>query len=185
MTRLRSDNMIGLIVLTIAVIIGFIWVPLDSETGLLEYVRRRYVIGDALAPTVAAVIMGVSGFGLLFSAAGDENGLDREAVQAGMYFLIVCSVSLGLMRYAGPVAIGVVDLFTGQDWTYRSLRGALPFRYIGFVIGGTVMISGLGWFMDGRISRRVLVRSFLIALAVGCCFDLPFEDIMLPPNGDV
>ncbi|NBR02366.1 MAG: hypothetical protein EBT94_04470 [Alphaproteobacteria bacterium] len=185
MTRPRSDTLIGLNVLAIATMIAFVWVPFDSETGLIEHVRRRYVIGDALAPTIAALIMGLAALGLIFRAGRDDKKIDRDYALSLLVLVAVCGASLALMRYAGPVVVGFADMLTAQEWTYRSLRATVPFRYIGFLTGGTALIAGLSWFMDGRISRRVLIRSFLIALGVGCCFDLPFEDIILPPNGDV
>ena len=33
------------------------WIPADIESGVIETFRRRVIIGDALAPTVAAVGM--------------------------------------------------------------------------------------------------------------------------------
>ena len=47
----RSNLITGLIFLAFAALVAFVWVPLDVETGLVEKVRRRIMIGDALART--------------------------------------------------------------------------------------------------------------------------------------
>ena len=185
MPHIRSDRWVGLVLFAFAVMAIFFWIPLDSETGLIEKVRRRYIIGDALAPTIASVLMGCAALGLLFKPKSGQHDFDVTAAKSLLTFIIVISFSLILMRYSGPIAIGMVDLISSQDLSYRPLRGTFPIRYIGFLCGGTLMIAGLGWFMDGKLTRRTLIRSFLISFGVAACFDLPFEDIILPPNGDV
>ena len=58
-------------------------------------------------------------------------------------------------------------------------------KFIGFLAGGTVMIWALGAIADGGWTWRRLVTAFLVAFVIGAVFDLPFEDLVLPPNGDV
>ncbi len=185
MLHLRSDRWVGLFFLTLALVVAVIWVPFDSETWLIDKVRRRYIIGDGLAPTVAAVLMALSAISLFIKPRSAAHNLDRDAVMALAVFISAIVFSLLLMRLTGPAVMGIIDMMTAQDWSYRPLRATFPFRYLGFLFGGTVMIAGLGWFMDGQISRRVIIRSLLITFAVAACFDLPFEDIILPPNGDM
>ena len=47
------------------------------------------------------------------------------------------------------------------------------------------MIWALGAIADGGWTWRRLVTAFLVAFVIGAVFDLPFEDLVLPPNGDV
>ncbi len=185
MLHIRSDRWVGLFFLVLSLVVAVIWVPFDSETWLIDKVRRRYIIGDGLAPTVAAVLMALSALSLFLKPRSGEHHLDLDAGKALGVFIGAIVFSLLLMRLTGPSIMGAIDIITVQDWSYRPLRATFPFRYMGFLLGGTVMIAGLGWFMDGKISRRVIIRSLLITFAVAACFDLPFEDIILPPNGDM
>lgn len=43
----------------------FIWIPLDVETGIIEKVHRQVIPGDAFAPAIAAVIIGLGGLLIL------------------------------------------------------------------------------------------------------------------------
>lgn len=83
------------------------------------------------------------------------------------------------MRYAGPIIAGAL----GEE--YRVLRDERPWKYIGFILGGGGMIFGLMSLAEGRISLRRLILALLIAAALALIYDLPFEDLLLPPNGDV
>ena len=185
MPHSRSDRWLGLFILTFALIAIFLWIPLDSETGMIEKVRRRYIIGDGFAPTLASVLMALSALGLTVKIKPQTHNFDVKSARSILFFILTILSSLVLMRYSGPVIISAVDAVTAQDWSYRPLRNSFPFRYIGFLIGGTGLIASLGWFMDVQMSRRILLRSFLITVVVAAVFDLPFEDIILPPNGDV
>ncbi|MBC6408334.1 MAG: hypothetical protein GDA40_09605 [Rhodobacteraceae bacterium] len=57
----RSNLYLGLVCLAFAALLAFVWGPLDATTGLVEKIRNRLVIGDGLAPTVAAVCVGLGG----------------------------------------------------------------------------------------------------------------------------
>ena len=83
------------------------------------------------------------------------------------------------MRYAGPL------LATGVDGGYRPLRATPPWSYLGFVLGGTVLIGAL----TGLVNRQQSLRDYAIGLAaaliIALLYDLPFDDLVLPPNGDI
>ena len=46
----RKDKLLAIFFTLAALFIIFVWVPMDTGTGLVEKVRRKYTIGDALAP---------------------------------------------------------------------------------------------------------------------------------------
>ena len=77
--------------------------------------------------------------------------------------------------------VGLVETGTG----YRPLRDTLPWKFSGFLAGGSVLIWALSAYADQQWSWRRLGIGFLIALIIGAAFDLPFEDLILPPNGDM
>lgn len=94
---------------------------------------------------------------------------------------ITIAISLAIMRWAGPAMVG----FLGIETDYRSLRDTAPWKYIGFVAGGTSLVAGLMALVEGRPSGRGLLIGVLATLVLVILYDLPFDDLLLPPNGDV
>ncbi|MEM6465129.1 MAG: hypothetical protein AAF679_01305, partial [Pseudomonadota bacterium] len=92
----------------------------------------------------------------------------------------VCVVSLALMRALGPM---VTELVSTQE--YRILRDTAPWKYIGFAAGGLVLVTGLISVVERRFSLRALAIGVFAVTMVIVLYDLPFEDLLLPPNGDV
>ncbi|PDH60241.1 MAG: hypothetical protein CNE93_01305 [SAR116 cluster bacterium MED-G06] len=185
--NISQHRAIGAFVCIAALAALVLWLPNDVDSGLIEKVRRRYQIGDLLAPVVALATILAGGSWLLLSKdhqpVGDLNG----PVRAILISLAVIALSLVLMRWGGPASVwigeaaGLVEAGTG----YRPLRDTLPWKFIGFLTGGTVMIWALSAIADGGWTWRRLATAFLIAFTIGAVFDLPFEDLVLPPNGDV
>lgn len=89
------------------------------------------------------------------------------------------AVTLILMRYAGPVVLA------WSEGGYRPLRATAPWSYIGFLLGGTVMIGALTGLTMRRLSLRDFAIGFAAALVIALLYDVPFEDLLLPPNGDL
>ncbi len=83
------------------------------------------------------------------------------------------------MRFAGPLAAA----FTESG--YRPLRDTIPWKYIGFIAGGTCLVAGLKALVEGRVTMRGVVIGLAACLVLIALYDLPFDDLLLPPNGDV
>ncbi len=183
----RSNLYIGLVFFGLALFAIFVWIPLDTETGLTEKARRRILIGDALAPTVACVFVVLGGLLLIFrerKASGQPT-----LTQAHLWFLgrIVGVIVLGIlvMRYTGPLLAEVTNLFRAEPIEYRLLRATPGWKHIGFVFGGMVVVSGMISIVERKFTRRAALTSLVAVLVMIAIFDLPFEDLLLPPNGDV
>ena len=176
--RLSADKWLALFFLAFALLVILVWAPLDTGTGLVEKVRRKFVIGDALGPTVAGAVI-VIGALLVLLRPGTDKMISRENVVwlAALFFLF--ALSMVLMRYAGPVALA------WSESGYRPLRATAPGHYIGFLIGGTVLVGGLTGFAKRQLSIREFAIGFAASLAIALLYDLPFDDLILPPNGDV
>ena len=145
---------------------------------MVEKVRRKLIIGDALAPTVAGVIL-LLGAILLWLRPSCTAALSRANWGWIVSLLALFALALLTMRYAGPlIAVGV-------DGGYRPLRATPPWSYLGFVIGGTMLIGAL----TGVVNRQQSLRDYAIGLAaaltIALLYDLPFDDLILPPNGDI
>lgn len=178
MTR-NSDRLLGLICLALAVLIVFGWVPLDTETGLVEKVRRRWTLGDAFGPTVAGAVIALGAVMTFLRPTRESPGLSRANWIWMLKLLVVFGLSLMLIRYAGP-AFGLLT-----ESGYRPLRGSLPWKLTGFVMGGAVLIAGLGSLVRGHFAMTDLIVGLVAALIMALAYDLPFDDLVLPPNGDL
>jgi hypothetical protein len=117
---------------------------------------------------------------LFFEPAVNARRLTLKHVQFICAFLFVVFVSFMIMRWSGP-AIGALILEDG----YRPMRDTAPWKYMGFVLGGVVLIAGLIALVEGRVSLSGVVLGLLATVALIVVYDLPFDDLLLPPNGDV
>ena len=73
---------------------------------------------------------------------------------------------------------------TGGETPYRVLRATAPWKYLGFALGGTVMTFGLIALSQHRPSWRLAALAFVATLVIALLYDLPFDNLLLPPNGD-
>ncbi|MGH1466913.1 MAG: hypothetical protein ACRBBQ_16295 [Cognatishimia sp.] len=179
---LRPNAVLGLICAFVGLLLVFVWVPLDTETGIIEISRGEYSVGDALAPTLAGVVILLSSFMLLVF----ERNAHRQRSITRQNFIYISSVLACIvvggvvMRFAGPVA---VEIFAA-DSDYRLLRDSAPWKYIGFVLGGAIIIAGLISIVERKLTWRGPVLGLIATCAIIGLYDLPFDDLLLPPNGD-
>ncbi len=180
--RVNQDLILGALALFFGLFIIFYWASVDSDTGIAEKVRGRLSIGDALAPTVAGAVIAFAG---IFIALGgwmkpsdDVRFQLRNVIFVGALLAII-AVSFAVIRFLGLV---VADL-AGAD--YRVLRDTVPWKYLGFFFGGGGMIFALISLTEGRVQAKRLAVALGIAGAMMLIYDLPFEDLLMPPNGDV
>ena len=191
---------LGLFALATAVVIIFVWIPLDVETGIIEKVRRQTQLGDAFAPFVATLIIGVGGVVALLErhttvqVQAPQNTTSQIAQAAGsrppsladlkhaLVLLVLLFVVLTLMRYTGPL---LAHLIRGDTDAYRLLRDTVPWKYAGFSLGGFVLIVGLIAYVEKRFRWLQVLIALGAVAALIAIYDLPFEDLLLPPNGDV
>ncbi|MEL6808956.1 MAG: hypothetical protein AAFO97_14365 [Pseudomonadota bacterium] len=183
----RSNLILGLICIVFATALTFIWIPFDTESGIVEKVRGRFNIGDALAPTVAACFILFGGILLLVSerSAPDQPALGKSHITFIASLMAVAVTGLLVMRFAGPVLAETANLFRAEPIEYRLLRATPGWKHIGFALGGIIMVSGTIAVVERRFSRRGLLTALLAVIAMIVVFDVPFDDLLLPPNGDV
>ena len=184
---LTQHRLLGAVVGVMVLAALLFWLPADVDSGLIEKVRRRYQIGDLLAPVVALATILTGAVWLMLSTERTPVGNLGAPARAIAKMIALIGVSLLLIRWTGPAVVwlaettGFLDAGTG----YRPLRDTLPWKFTGFLAGGTMLIWSLSSLTDGSWNLRRLGIAFLIALVIGSVFDLPFEDLVLPPNGDV
>ncbi|MCY3994766.1 MAG: hypothetical protein OXF07_01365 [Rhodobacter sp.] len=180
--RSITNHVLGIGCIAASLTAIFLWIPSDTSTGLVETVRRQVSVGDALAPTVAAGFV-LAGGALVHHRDGTASAKTR-VTPGNLRFLVVLlsilAVSHAVMRWAGPAAAGLVT-----EEGYRALRNTIPWKHIGFFLGGSLLVTGLISSVEGRVTVRSILIGALATLAMIAVYDLPFEDLLLPPNGDV
>ena len=177
----NSDFVVGLSIMVLGCLVLFLWIPLDVESGLIEKVRSQVSIGDALAPSLAASVLILGGLLLIFQSLRVKGvtQLSWNSLKYIFLLLALLGLSMAVMRWAGPITA----LIFSED--YRSLRDTVPWKYIGYFFGGIIMIFGLISMMEGQMRWRTLIISILAVLFLIIVYDLPFENLLLPPNGDL
>ncbi|MBT9385388.1 hypothetical protein KM176_16060 [Pseudooceanicola sp. CBS1P-1] len=186
MLERKAELWIAVVMLVLGLVAVLIWIPSDSQTPAVYTYRRQTQIGDAFLPqlAMAAVALCAAIHGVLqwrrpktleSAPPLDGHSLAFLALLAG-----VMASAMVLMFWAGPLAWALL----GDGSGYREVRGDAPWKYIGFLLGGTWMTWGLMAAIEGHFSRRRLVAAFLFTLLLIAVFDLPFDSLLLPPNGD-
>lgn len=181
-SRNRADLGLALFAILCALLAIFLWIPADSGSGIVETVRRQTRIGDALGPTVAASFILAGGVLTLFGRNGTAARLWWENIWYIVALLLGFALCFALMRWAGPA---LVIMTHGEGAEYRVLRDTVPWKYTGFIAGGFVMVFGMICGAERRLSWRAALIALAAVLALIAVYDLPFDDLLLPPNGDV
>lgn len=175
-----ADRWLGLLVCCAALLLIFVWIPLDVETGIIEKVRRQFIIGDSLGPTVAGAVIGIGGLLCLLRPNADDPAPGRDNLIWLATLLVILAVSLTVMRFVGPALVDLV-----AEPSYRALRSTPPWNYVGYLSGGALLIAGLNRAVNGRLRTSAVLVAIGATLAIALLYDLPFDNLQLPPNGDL
>lgn len=182
-----TELWIAVVFLIAGLLAALLWVPFDSETPPIYEFRRQTYIGDAMLPMVAAAgVLICAAVHLVLSwrrrEADDSDGpFDLSTGSFFLSFFLILATSLVLMYWSGPVALA---LFGEEGVGYRQMRASFPWKYLGFVLGGFVMVFGLISLIAGRLTLRDAVVALCAVAGLILVFDVPFDTILLPPNGD-
>lgn len=188
MTR-KAELWIAVAFLAIGLLGAVIWVPLDTDSPPIYEFRRQVFIGDAMLPMVAAIGVAVfAALQILVTLRGNRTADGPTPFDAATFafFAMVFAIlaaSLLAMFWSGPLALA---LFGSGDETvtYRQMRTTWPWKYVGFVLGGFLMVFGLTSLIEGRFRWSRVLSSLLAVAVLILIFDVPFDTILLPPNGD-
>ncbi len=181
MRNISANTVLGLSCILFALVVAFVWIPLDTDTWLVEKARGRFTVGDSLAPTLAALFISISGLMLLREQRDGNERPSLENLRFIAAMIVIGTVAIVVMRWAGPATVTL--LASGEE--YRLLRDTVPWKYIGFALGGGILVFAMIVFTEQRISLRAAIISALAVTGIILLYDVPFEDILLPPNGDV
>nr|WP_319383761.1 hypothetical protein [uncultured Roseibium sp.] len=181
MQKHSTNPVLGLACIVFALVVALVWIPLDTDTWLVERSRGKYIVGDSLAPALAALFILVAGLMLLIERRTEDTRPSLENLKFIGAMVALGAASILVMRWAGPAAVG---LFQG-DQEYRLLRDTPPWKYVGFALGGGLLVFSMIAFVEGKPSLRAGLIALLAIAGIIMLYDLPFDDVLLPPNGDV
>ncbi len=185
MLRNKPDLILGFGVVILAIIAIIAWVPNDSATGVILKQRGRLSIGDAMAPMAALALAALAGLLIIFDKRGVK--LASHLTAANLRFILVFTgvflLAVVFMRWSGPLIVGLGRALGLTEAVYRDLRDTVPWKYAGFVIGGTSMVSILICAMVHRFTWRAVFVGLLTVFGLIAIFDLPFPDALLPVFG--
>lgn len=193
MRRIYWNLALGLIFTAFALLTLLVWIPNDIETGIVEKVRRRVEVGDAMFPVVIATALLIVSALLAITSAWDirrggaEDSDGRLTLANGRHLawlIAVIAISLALMVWTGPVVVTAFNAFGADLGSYRELRDTVPYKYLGFILGGLFLVVGLITAIEGRPRLNALLTAVGAVAALILLYDLPFDDLLLPPNGD-
>ena len=178
--HLTGDKWLGLTAVIAALLLIFVWVPLDIDTGLVEKVRRQIRLGDSLGPVTAGVVILLGGILTWMRPSADPQSLSVDNLKWMATLAVTIGVAFIVMRFAGPL---ITSLFT--DTPYRALRATPPWNYIGYIAGGALLVVTLISLARRKVSLSAALVGIIASLVFALLYDLPFDDLQLPPNGDV
>ncbi|MGY9001705.1 MAG: hypothetical protein ACKVIF_00790 [Rhodospirillales bacterium] len=148
-------------------------------------------IGDAMAPTVvAAAILVVSilmGIMALIRPSPNlmvKEGLDKQSFNFLSRMIITLGLGLSLMLYAGPLVVDFINTMGGEISTYRQLKDTFPYKFVGYSLGGFVLVFGLVRLIENRSSLSAAWAAIIAVLLLTLLYEVPFDNLLLPPNGD-
>ncbi|MFP6710171.1 MAG: hypothetical protein VB913_00555, partial [Rhodospirillales bacterium] len=112
-----------------------------------------------------------------------KEGLDNQSFVFLARLIVAVSVSLALMVYLGPLVVDMVNAFGGEIGSYRQLRATYPYKLIGYVVGGFTLIYGIISIVENRFSANGALVSIIAVIVITILYDVPFDNLLLPPNG--
>lgn len=178
--HLTGDKRLGLLAAVFALVLIFVWVPLDTDTGLIEKVRRQVTLGDSLGPTIAGVVILLGGCLTFLGSEATAPSLSANNLRWVGVLLGIVAVSMILMRFSGPAITALMS-----EQPYRNLRATPPWNYIGFLAGGAALVALLISLVGRKFTWKSVLIGLIASLAIALLYDVPFDDLQLPPNGDV
>ena len=197
---------LGAFFVCLALVTLFVWIPRDVETGAVEIFRRTASIGDAMLPMALAIGMvavsltliggAIRGFKREASmlAGSEETGLGAASNTPGVltrdngkflgFLAVAILLSLVVMYFLGPLVLAFAKLLGLEAGSYRELRASAPWKYIGYGLGGALLIFLLISFVEQSLRWRTVAIAIAATIVIAILYDLPFDHLLLPPNGD-
>jgi hypothetical protein len=185
----------GAVVLAAGVVALVIWFPLDITGGFIEPgISGKMQPGDAFFPVLLAgamvflsvVHLCVAFFGHAPTRAPNDGAgrLDAANIRFFILFHAIVLGAMAVMYWLGPLTVWLLGVAGFVDLGYRQLVGTVPYKLIGYVVGGFLMTTALITWAEGCLRRRTILTAVLVIAVMVLIFDVLLSDIQLPPNAD-
>lgn len=171
-----------------------IWFPYDIRGGFLDVDHAgKPEPGDAFFPVLlAGAILLLSAIHVLKALLSNRQSVTAEQqgrlTRDDLIFLFVFNAivvtSLAVMFWLGPLATLAANFFTGSELTYRQLVDTVPYKYIGYCVGGFVMTASLIAWAEAGLRWRAILSVLAVIAASIIVFDVLLFNVQLPPNAD-
>jgi hypothetical protein len=173
----------------------FVWFPRDIIGSFIETNQVGKVgPGDAFFPVLlASAILGLSILHLLSMLFQRRTGGDTAATigkltVANIWFLVrfhlVVLLGLFTMYVLGPIVVSAINAVQGSDLQYKALVDTVPYKYVGYAVGGCLLTMPLiAWAEGGLRLRSIIIVCGMIVLSI-LIFDVLLSNVQLPPNAD-
>ena len=191
-TRDPWDIGFGGVVLVFATVALTVWFPHDIKGGIivLNSVGKPEP-GDAFFPAILAGLMAILAscyLAIALLASRPQPPASRLTGDNLLFlagFSVIVGSGLALMYWTGPWVVsalhglGVID-----EGEYRHLVDTVPYKYLGYIVGGFLMTMALTIWAEGGFTRRAMVSVVLVLVASVVIFDVLLNNVQLPPNAD-
>ena len=84
---------------------------------------------------------------------------------------------------AGNVLTKITNIIGITDNTYRQLSATAPYKYTGISLGGFFLVFALISWVQQEITLRAAGIAAGMVLILIFAYDVPFDTLLLPPNG--
>ena len=186
----------GAAVLGLAAAALFIWFPRDIRGAFIDIgTGGNPEPGDAFFPVMlASALLVLGGIHLAASAFGravpppdDDDAPGRLTIGNLRFFLVfhlIVFAGMAIMYWLGPLVVGALDGIGLIDASYRQLVDTVPYKYIGYGVGGLVMTLALVAWSEGGLRRRSVHTVVLVLAGAIVIFDVMLSNVPLPPNAN-
>jgi len=185
----------GVVLCVLSLLALFVWFPRDIIGSFIETNQVGKVgPGDAFFPVLlASAIFGLSAVYSVITFVRSRRGSNQiptsgRITAANLGFLVrfhlIAVASLLVMYALGPIVISAANAFLGTELQYKALVDTVPYKYIGFVIGGLLLTVPLIAWSEGGIRWRSVAIVIATIVALILIFDVFLNNVQLPPNAN-
>jgi len=145
-----------------------------------------------MAPTMVAWAILLVSIALLIDTALrsrfqnviENSIMDAQSFRFLLNMMTVIIISLLFMLYSGPLLVDFINLINGENDNYRLFKGSIPHKYFGYILGGFIMVFGSIGVVENKFSANGAWLSIIAVAVLTFLYDVPFDNLLLPPNGD-
>lgn len=174
----------------------FIWFPNDIPSGFwVEDAAGNKGPGDGFFPyllvSTLLCLCGIQITGVLFkSFTNDPQSVGERGLDSSNFRFLAClsaivGVGLAAMFWTGEFFVYILNNLNFVHASYRELLDVAPYKYIGYLLGGSIISLSLIVWSERRFRWHSIISVAVVLLALIILFDVLLNNVFLPPNGDI